>query len=412
MASRQPYLDIFLKEEDRMTANVIRNFVEKEIMPVRQQIDDDKDHKIVKRILQGLTDIGVQKSAFPSEYGGGNSKSVVSAAVIHEELGRGDSGVTTAATVTTWAFLPAIIANNKAVLDRFAPQFCGEELKMGCFAMTEPGGAHGGGGCDIENPSLYGKKIRTTARLDGNEWVITGQKMWASNSGAADAYCVLCTTDPELGDKGMALIYVPAEAKGVSFGKNEKKAGMQGDKNCSMFLDDVRVPREFRAAGPGVDAELMHNNVLVARILTGALAVGNAQGAFEAVLKFTGERVVADKPIRQHSICAGMLADMAIGIETARSYILSVAYMYDHPETYGPPVSDLLLSRASIAKVYAADVAVMVTNKAMELMGSYGYVRDYDVEKYWRDCKIIQLWEGGAQLGRFDVCRGYYDCSL
>jgi alkylation response protein AidB-like acyl-CoA dehydrogenase len=179
-----------------------------------------------------------------------------------------------------------------------------------------------------------------------------------------------------------------------------------------MFLEDVRVPKEWRAAGPGVDAQLLHGNVVAARILTGALALGNAQGAFETVLKFTGERIVADRPIRQHSICAGILADMAIGIETARNYVLTAAYMFDNPEIYGPPVSDTMLSRASIAKVYAAEVAVMVTNKAMELMGSYGYVRDYDVEKYWRDCKIIQMWEGGAQLGRFDVCRGYYDCQL
>ena len=149
-----------------------------------------------------------------------------------------------------------------------------------------------------------------------------------------------------------------------------------------------------------------------ARVNTGALAIGNAQGAFETVLKYTGERIVADKPIRQHSICAGMLADMAIGIETARDFVLTTAYMFDHPEVYGPPFSEKMYSRASIAKVYAGDVAVMVTNKAMELMGSYGYVRDYDVEKYWRDSKIIQLWEGGNQLGRFDVCRGYYDLEL
>jgi alkylation response protein AidB-like acyl-CoA dehydrogenase len=179
-----------------------------------------------------------------------------------------------------------------------------------------------------------------------------------------------------------------------------------------IFLDNVRVPKDFRAAAPGVDAQLMHNNVIAARVLTAALAVGNAQSTFELVLKYTGERIVADRPIRQHSICSGILADMAIGIETTRNYIMTVAYMYDHPDIYGPPVSDFMLSRASIAKVYAADMAVMVTNKAMELMGSYGYVREYDVEKYWRDCKIIQLWEGGAQLGRFDVCRGYYDCNL
>jgi len=402
----------FVTDEHRMVAKLYRDFVEKEIMPVRQQIDDDKDHVLIKKILQAMTDMGHQKAPFPEVYGGGNMTSVLPATIMHEELGRGDSGIGTAATVTAWAFMPAILAGNKAVLDRFAPEMCGPKLKMGCFSMTEPGGAHGGGGCDLENPTLHGKKLKTVAKLDGNEWVINGQKMWGSNAGDANVYCVLCTTDASLGDEGIALMYVPADAKGLSFGKFENKAGMEGDRNCPMFLDDVRIPKEWRAAGPGADAQLLHGNVAAARVNTGSLALGNAQATFEAVLKFTGERIVADKPVRQHSICAGMLADMAIGIETARNYVLMTAYMFDHPEIYGPPFSEVMTSRASIAKVYAADVAVMVTNKAMELMGSYGYVREYDVEKYWRDCKIIQMWEGGGQLGRFDVCRGYYDCQL
>jgi len=410
--SEHRYLDLFLTEEDQMAKEMFRNFVEKEIMPVRQKIDDDHEHEIVNKILQGITDLGLQKAAFPKEYGGGGSASLVSAAIMHEEFGRGDSGIATAATVTTWAFNPAIMAGNKAVLDHFAPMFCGDKLKKACFAITEPGGSHGGGGCDIENPSLNGSKIRSIARLEGDEWVINGQKAWGSNAGVSDAYCVVCTTDPDAGDSGIALIYVPSPCQGLSFGKFENKAGMQGDRNCAIYLENVRVPKGFRAAGEGVDAQLFHGNVIAARILTGALAVGNAQAVYETVLKYTGERIVADKPIRQHSICAGMLADMVIGIETARMYYLAAAYMFDHPDIYGPPVSDFMLSRASIAKVYAADVAVMVTNKAMELMGSYGYVREYDVEKYWRDCKIIQLWEGGAQLGRFDVCRGYYECNL
>jgi alkylation response protein AidB-like acyl-CoA dehydrogenase len=410
--SKQQYLDIFLKKEDYMLQEMLRSFVDKEIMPVRQQVDEDKDHVIVKKILKGLTDLGMQKSPLPPEYGGMGASSAVTAGIVHEELSRGDSGICTAGNVTTWAWIPAIAANNKAVLDRFAKDFTGTELRMGCFNMTEPGGPHGGGGCDIENPTLQGRKIRTIAKLEGDEWVINGRKMWASNSGVADLYCMVCTTDPNLGDEGVALIYVPKDAKGVSFGKDEHKAGMAGDKNHPMFLDNVRVPKEWRAAGPKADADLLHNNLVIGRLVTAAMAVGQAQGAFEAVLKYTGERIVADRPIRQHSIAAGMLADMAIGIETARWSYLSACWMYDHPETYGPPISNFMLSRASVAKVYAADVAVSVTNRAMELMGSFGYVRDYDVEKYWRDCKIIQLWEGGAQLGRLDVCRGYYDCNL
>ena len=232
------YLDVFLIKEDFMMRDMIRSFVEKEIMPVRQQIDDDKDHIIVKKILQGITDLGIQKGAFPKEYGGGGMTSLVSAAIMHEELARGDSGIATAATFTTWAFLPAIIAGNKAVLDCFAPEFCGKTLKMGCFAMTEPGGDHGGGGCDIENPSLHGKKIRTIAKLEADSWVISGQKAWASNSGVADAYCVLCTTDPNIGDDGIALIYVPSSSDGLSFGKFDNKVGMQGDRNCMIFLDN------------------------------------------------------------------------------------------------------------------------------------------------------------------------------
>jgi len=406
------YLDVFLKDEDFMMRDMIRSFVDKEIMPVRQQIDDDKDHVIVRRILQGLTDLGIQKSPFPPEYGGMGAKSAVSACILHEELSRGDSGICTACNVTTWAWIPAIAANNQAVLDRFAPEFTGKDLRMGCFSMTEPGGSHGGGGCDIENVNLHAKKLRTKATLEGDAWVINGHKMWASSQGVADLYAVVCTTDSNLGDEGVAIIYVPKETKGVTFGKDEHKAGMAAEKNHSMYLENVRVPKEWRAAGPGVDAELLHNNFVIGRLVSAGMAVGQAQAAFDTVLKYTGDRIVADRPIRQHSIAAGMLADMAIGIETARWAYLAAAWMYDHPEKYGAPTSHYMLSRGTIAKVHACEVAVSVTNKAMELMGSFGYVREYDVEKYWRDCKMIQLWEGGAQLGRLDVCRGYYDLKL
>ncbi len=402
-------------EQGLMVRDAVRSFVNDHIMPVRQQIDDDEDHIIVRQLLQSLADLGFLKGIFPEKYGGGgNALSVVSSNLAIEEISRGDSGIAVALSCCLWPFLPAIWADNESVLDYFAPMFCGGELKIGCFNMTEPGGPSGGGGCDIENVSLQGRKIFTRAVLDGDYWVLNGQKIWASNSGIADAYCMVCTTDPDLGDDGIALIYVPGDAEGLSFGKFEKKAGMAADRNTTTYLNDVRVPKGFRAAGPGEDARLFHANLTVGRISSAAMSVGNAQGAFERVLDFTGERSVGrvSKPIRDHSIAAGMLADMAIGIETARMAYLQASYRFDHPEEYGAIHSPEQLSSASIAKVYAAEVAVSVTNRAMELMGSYGYVRDYDVEKYWRDCKMIQLWEGGAQLGRFDVCRAYYDLPL
>jgi alkylation response protein AidB-like acyl-CoA dehydrogenase len=270
--------------------------------------------------------------------------------------------------------------------------------------MTEPAG-----GCDIENvPALHGRTIKTRAVLDGDEWVINGAKTFPSSAGVASLYCTVCTTDPKAGDDGIALIYVPSDAKGLSFGKFEVKAGMQADRNADIFYDDVRVPKSYRAKGPGDDVIFFKNNLSIGRVVSGASAVGCARGAFEEVLKYTGDRIAGGKPIRQHSIAAGMLAEMATGIETARAHYLQVAYMMSHPEQFGPPHSEAMLCQASMSKNYSTEMAIMVTNKAMELMGSYGYIRDYHVEKYWRDVKEIQLWLGGAQLGRFDIARGYY----
>ena len=407
-------LEAICKEEDLILRDLVRDFVNDEIMPVRQQIDDDEDHAIVRELLQGLANLGFTRAIFPEKYGGSDMHSAVTLGLPLEEVARGDSGIAVALACCLWPFMPAVWAQNEAVLDYFGPMFCSDELKIGCFNMTEPGGPSGGGGCDIENPGMQGRRISTRAVLDGDQWVLNGQKIWATNSGIADAYLMVCTTDPSLGDNGIALIYVPGDAEGLSFGKFEKKAGMAADRNTTTYLDNVRVPESFRLAGPGEDARYFHANLTIGRLASAAMSVGNAQGAFETVLDFTGERVVGKiaKPIRDHSICAGMLADMAIGIETARLTYLSAGYRFDHPQEYGAIHSLEQLSLASIAKVYSADVAVMVTNRAMELMGSYGYVRDCDVEKYWRDCKIIQLWEGGAQLGRFDVCRAYYDLPL
>jgi alkylation response protein AidB-like acyl-CoA dehydrogenase len=404
---RQPLLKELVSEEDRLIQQAVRAFVDSEIMPVRQQLDDDKDHILIDKISDKLKDLGFQRAMLPERYSGLPQRSMVGNCIVLEEIARGDVGLAVSLGCTGWCIIPATVANNEAVLGKVAAVFCGDELRRGCFAMTEPDG-----GCDIENPALRGKRISTRAMLDGDEWVLNGSKRFPSNAGISAYYCVVCTTDPNLGDEGIALIYVPHPSEGLSFGKFENKAGMQADRNCDIYLDNVRVPRENRAAGPGEDAKLLEIILAIGRIASGAMAVGAAQGTFETVLEYTKNRIVAGKPIREHSICAGMLADMAIGIETARMYYLTAAYMFDRPETYGPRESPGQLSRGSIAKVYGTEVAIMVTNKAMELMGSYGYMREYDVEKYWRDCKEIQLWEGGAQLGRFDVVRGYYDFQM
>jgi alkylation response protein AidB-like acyl-CoA dehydrogenase len=393
--------------EGRLIRRAVRRFVENEIFPVRQKIDDDKEHKIVDQILGKMMGGGLnfQDLMLKVKVEEFFSSSFMGAL---EELARGDSGIAVALSCTGWCLLPILLEpyRNEELIKEFSEMvFSEKKLNLGCFAMTEPEG-----GCDIENPRMEGRRINTRAELDDEEWVINGAKQWPSNSGVASLYLTVCTTDRDLGDDGIALIYVPSETDGLSFSKFENKVGMNADRNCTIHYDDVRVPKRYRAAGPGDDAKLLHQNLIMGSVGSAAMSIGVSQNVFEIVTDYGGERVVAGKPIKEHSINAGILADMVIGIETARTYTLSIAHMLAHPEIYGPRWSEEMLAKARIAKVYAAEVAIMVTNKAMELMGSLGYVRDSDIEKHWRDIKETQIWLGGAQLGRLDIAR--YFCNL
>jgi len=388
----------------KLARGLARRIAENEIFPVRQQIDDDREHTgVINAVFRKIQlDLGWQKQVVAAD----GPSAVVTCAFL-EEIARGDSGIAVALGCTSWCLLPIMFEPYKRedLLKELTAVFYEDELRFGCFAMTEPEG-----GCDIENPRMEGRRIRTRARIDGDEWVINGTKQWPTNSGIASLYLTVCSTDPDLGDAGIALIYVPCPTDGLSFGKFESKAGMQADRNCTIYYDNVRVPRRYRAAGSVDDANLLRQNLVLGSVSSAAISLGTAQNVLEIVTDYAGQRVVAGKPIKEHSVNACALADMIIAIETARTYTLNVASMLDRPEVYGPRWSEEMLAKARIAKVYAADVAVMVTNKAMEMMGSFGYVREADVEKHWRDTKMIQQWLGGSQVGRLDIAR--YFCNL
>ncbi len=401
--------DRFMRElvgpGDTFLIALMRDFIEREIMPIRREMEASTrgDFALVEEVQKKLVGMGLQGAFLPPEYGGWNLTSALTYCVIVEEFGRGEPACIAALGGGAWAFRPAVIAGNRTLLEDFAPRFTSGETYVACFAMTEPSG-----GCNIENVDMHGRGINTRAVLDGDEWVIDGSKVWPTNSGIADVYCVVCNTDPGLGDESIALIYVPVPTEGFSFGRFEDKAGFRASREGDFYFDGVRVPRGYRAAGPGEDAVLLHDNLIFARLFSASWAVGIAQGAFDEVLAFTRDHKLAGRPIRQHSEAANLLADMAIGIQVGRDSYVNAAYMFDHPETYGPRTSRYMLSRSTLAKVFCCDMAVEVTNRAMELMGMWGADASLHVEKYWRDNKIIQLWEGGAQLGRMDVARGYY----
>ncbi len=397
-------LEDLLTEEDKAIQKLVREFVNKEIMPKRTELEGDEG--LVEGILQKLVDMDIVRMGFPKEYSGlGSDPSPFYHTIITEELARGDVGISVMVGQSAGIHLGgAIKAGNKAVIDRFVPRFCGNKFVRSCFSMSEPEG-----GCDIENLDMQGRTIRTIAKLDGDEWVINGSKVWPLNGDNAEMYLTICSTDPKLGEEGIAIIFVPGDAPGLSFGKPEKKLGFRTAHNAAVYYDDVRVPKGYRLAGPGADANNYKAGTAATKVHSAMLSLGIAQGAFETAVEYTQTRKGGGKFVSQHTIVAGVIADMAIQLELTRAAVYNLEWMLHHPEVYGPPFSKGMLSKTNIVKVFAADAAVWVTNKAMELMGATGYDQEVGLEKYLRDAKACQLWLAGQQVSKYDIAKGYYD---
>jgi len=411
------YPECFVNEEQRMVQQVFADFTDKEIMPVRAKIDDDVTHdKIITPILKKLqVGLGCQKSMIPEEYGGtGEKGTVVGAALRQEQIGRGDYGISMHSACTDWGWQPAFTAYigpfspkakawAKAVLDRFSPKFVGKELAVACMNFSEVESA-----VDIENTLNEARTIGVRATLQGNEWVINGNKFWASNSGIAELNCVVCNMDPRLGKDGLALIYVPEPWPGVSHGKFEVKCGMQADRNTSTYFDNVRVPKEWGLQGP--EAWAIFQEILAAPMaMNSGHATGILQGAFDVLLEYTGQRVVGGKPINQHLSSAAILGEMASAITVGRAAFLELAYQFDHREIYGPWDSVSMAAKGHAVHVFITRKASELILRGMELMGSFGYVRENNYEKYYRDSAEAKIVLGGVQYGLFTVCRQFYD---
>ena len=396
-------LEHLLSKEELQIREAMREFTKKEIMPIAKELE--ADYSSVEEIHQKLVDLGVQSDGYPEEYGGGGHGSMTGLGIICEELAKGDPGIALSVGINAGIILfPAIEMKNKAVMDRFVPAFCRGKVAYACISMTDEAG-----GADTENPLLHGGGIKTTAKLEGDEYVINGSKAWPTHGGIAECYLTVCTTDPAAGDEGIALIYVPKDTPGLTFGEPEKKMLFKTSINSAIYYDNVRVPKEYRLVGPGMDANVFGFATAGAGWHSTSIALGIAERAFDIVLDYTGTRMGGDKPVRQHSMVAGMIADMAIGIDMMRAGFYNLSYMMDHMDVYGPPFSPQVISKASATRVFASDMVVNIVNKGAELLGSLAISEDFPYEKLLRDAKITQLWLGGQQICRYRVARGYYD---
>jgi alkylation response protein AidB-like acyl-CoA dehydrogenase len=275
---------------------------------------------------------------------------------------------------------------------------------MICSAITEP---HAGG--SVEDTRLKGSQIRTRARLEGDEWVINGHKLWPSAFREATMYRVLCVVEGEEYPRNIAQIFVPAETPGLETSKPYQKMGASADTNGDIWFDNVRVPKENRAQpDPEDDLLSVKANIALGRFGSAAFPMGIMKRAYEVFKSYVDNREIAGMPMKEHGVVVNELGRMALDLLEAEAFLYYVADRLDHPEVYGFPWELKTLAMTSACQVRVSDLGWSVVNRAIEMMGSYGYSKEGKMEKLMRDLKITQTVVGGQLLRLTELARYFF----
>ncbi len=408
----------FVSPIDDYFGKIVRQWADEEVIPNRRRYDEDwQEHLLIEPAFDRLMGkLGLQRVLFPEDLGGwglGHSHYIGSASFrLMEEVARADTGMAVAFGVTFWPLI--MICNephlNRRLCEEIAPIFCQtEKAVFAANAMTEPQG-----GADIENMEiLKGSTIQTTARLEGDEWVINGHKLWPTNSGGiCSLFGVVCTTragSTDLND--FAFIFVPANHPGVTQGAPYQKAGMAADKNGDVWFEQVRVPSYYRACGPGDDFKYFKEVISFGNLGSIAFVSGALLNVYEIIKNFCETRYYRNLPLKENDALAGILADLARDTEIIRILGYQYARMLDRPDLYGKRWSEEIVTKGRVYKYFACDRAIEMIGKVMNLMEASGSDRRWDIEKHWRDLKIVQLWMGGKQLCQMETARWFYECD-
>jgi len=379
-------VDLALTDEQKAFQRLAHEFAEKEIRPVAPQYDESEDFPwdVVKKAAK----MGLTSFYFPEKYGGGGVDDRITEFIVAEELSWGCAGIGTCIMGTGLAAAGIIALGTEEQKDKWIPMFCGEDdVKIGAMCLTEPEA-----GSDVQN-------LRTTAVKDGSDYVLNGVKCFITNGGIADVHVVFATIDPSAGWGGLAAFIVPKDTPGMTMGKKEHKLGVRASHTAEVIFQDCRIPVENRLGGEGAIAALGALKMLeYTRPGVGAAALGIARAALEYAIDYAKTRVQFKKPIIVHQGIGFKLADMAVKVDAARLLIWRAGWMANAnvPFTRG---------EGSMAKLYAGDIAVEVCIDALQVLGGYGYMREYPVEKWLRDSKIYQIWEGTAEIQRLVISR-------
>lgn len=359
---------------------VVRDFCRDVLAPTVEE--DDEHERFRPDLIRAMGELGLCGVATPEAWGGLGLGYLEYCAVL-EEIAKVSASYAVSVAVTG---LPQIILNlfgDDAQRERWLPGLAAGQL-LGAFALSEPGS-----GSDAAS-------LRTTAERHGDIYVLSGTKYWITHGSYADVYVVMARTGSE-GPKGISAFLVPGDAAGLSFGRKEKKMGMRASPTMEVILDRVEVPVSARLGEEGIGFNVAMTALDSGRITIAATSVGVAQAAMEVATRYAGQRRQFSSPIIDFQGVGFMLADMAASIEQARLVTQKAAWLKDHGQLFS--------HIAAMAKLAATDCAMKVTTDAVQVLGGYGYCKDYPVERYMRDAKVMQIVEGTNQIQRLVISR-------
>ncbi len=384
-------LDFGLTDEQEEIRRLAHDFAVGEMRP--RAADYDEHEETPWEVMRAAHRLGLDASAgFPAEYGGGGLD-MVGNLILGEELAWGDAGIAVSISATGLCGAAILAMGTEAQKRRYVGMLSDpDELRIGAMGLTEPGS-----GSDALS-------LETTARKVEGGWVLNGTKQFCTNGGIADVQVVFATTDRSLGPAGIAAFVIEKGNPGMRQGRKERKMGVRASHTAQVVLEECRVPEDARLGfeadgtetGPGALGALMTLEATRPHVAVGA--IGIARAAFEFARDYALERHAFGRPIARHEAIAFKLADMATEIDAARLLTWRAGWMI----AQGIP---LARGEGSMAKLFAGDVAMRVTTEAVQVLGGYGYIKEYPVERFMRDAKIYQIWEGTAEIQRLVISR-------
>lgn len=374
---------MILTEEQQQIRDMARDFASERLAPGAAQ--RDVDHAFPKQELKEMGELGFLGMLVPETYGGSDTGVVAYAAAL-EEIAAGDGPCSTIMSVhSSVGCVPILKFGTEAQKERFLPKLASGEW-IGGFALTEPQA-----GSDASN-------LRTRARRDGDHYVLNGAKQFITSGKNGQVVIVFAVTDPALGKKGISAFIVPTDTPGYEVVRVESKLGLHSSDTCQIAFSDMRVPAELRLGEEGEGYRIALANLEGGRIGIAAQSVGMARAAFEAARDYARERNAFGQPIIDHQAVSFRLADMATKIAAARQLTLHAALLKERGEP--------CLTEASMAKLFASEMAEKVCSDAIQIHGGYGYMSDYPVERIYRDVRICQIYEGTSDVQRIVIARG------